>query len=420
MRSEEVRAAAAIVLAVPLITMVFAGPGLLAGPEPAPAAAPTGQADAGSSPPYSNLEHVAQVPGIRQGGGVWVDGDHGYVTGYNSDRFHVVDLSDPTAPTVVGEDRMFGRDVNVVHHPDGNTYALVAQNDAFRVVDVSDPTDPTVVGAHGANAHNLVDLPGTTYVYVANSAGDDSSNVIVDVGDPSRPTTAGRWGDTGCHDIELNTDLDRLYCSGVGRTEIWDISSPLVPQHVTTITNPLISAPGAVPQKPNFLGAFGDLGPGLHHWSVDAQGGDLLIIGDEYAGGLGPGCTAHAQTTAAGQRAQASDPVGALWFYDISDVDDPELLSWYSPTVPADDQLGNGWTYPSCTSHFGEVIDGADQLVVGWYRAGTVLVDFADPSQPLQAAQWRDNAVTWDARLAGDGYLLTGDLARGSDILRLT
>lgn len=415
MRTEEVRTAAALVLAVPLVVAtVLAAPAADTG-----GVTPQVQGQAaseGSQAPYTGIEHVADVPDIPEGAGVWVDGSYAYVTGYESEELHVIDLSDPTAPSVVGNVDLFGRDVNVIDHPDGNTYALVAQNDEFVIVDVTDPSDPHVVENHGANAHNVVHLPGTTLVIISNSAGDDADNPIVDISDPNNPRTVTRWGDTGCHDIEFNTDLDRLYCAGVGRTEIWDISTPTQPEHVSTITNPLISAPGAVPQKPNFLGAFGDLGPGVHHWATDARGGDLLIIGDEYGGGLAAGCGAHAQ--AAG--VSASDPLGALWFYDISDPTDPQLEGWYSPTIPADDQLGGGWAYPSCTSHFGEVIDGADQLVAGWYRAGTVLVDFRDPANPMQAGQWRDDAVTWDVRLAGDGYVVTGDLARGSDVLRLT
>lgn len=389
---EEVRPAAACLATGLLVVSMLAG-----------AARPTADADG-----YTGLDHVASLPEIGAGAGIRIDGDHAYVPSYDEERFSVVDLTDPENATVVGTADTGGRDVAVVHHDDGRTTALVADNGDFELVDVTDPASPTPVATHPAAAHNVAVKPGTELAYVSTSSGDGGEIPVVDVSDPADPVTVAHVGDRGCHDLEFHqrNGSDRMVCAGVGATQIWNVSDPLDPTLVAEVTNPLISAGG-------FAGApLEVLTPGLHHWATTARDGELLIIGDEYMGALGDACAAHAE--AAGR--SVSGPLGALWFYDLSDEDDPKLRGWFSPDQPAT----NGIPGIRCTAHFGEVIDGTDQLVTAWYRAGVLLVDFSDPSNPILVDRFADGTETWDARLTGDGYVVTGDLDRGSDVLELT
>jgi hypothetical protein len=60
-----------------------------------------------------------------------------------------------------------------------------------------------------------------------------------------------------------------------------------------------------------------------------------------------------------------------------------------------------------------------DILAMAFYRAGVVLVDFTDVTNPTLLDQFDDGTDTWEVQYY-NGYLFTGDLARGMDVLRLT
>jgi hypothetical protein len=124
---------------------------------------------------------------------------------------------------------------------------------------------------------------------------------------------------------------------------------------------------------------------------------------------------------------QASGPVGNLWFYDITDEEDPQLQGWISPThhytsnPPHDDRLteiGGAGVPAGCTAHFGQLLPQENMLAMAFYGAGVVIIDFNDPMNPMIVDQWNENTNVWDVWFY-QGYLFTGDLARGMDILTL-
>jgi hypothetical protein len=131
----------------------------------------------------------------------------------------------------------------------------------------------------------------------------------------------------------------------------------------------------------------------------------------------------------------ASGPFGNLWFYDIKDEKNPKLLGWFSPpphTVtdprppppppsPNPFLVFGGWL-PGCTAHHGRLVpdpEGKRELVaMAWYGAGVVLVDFSDASDPKLVDEWNPGTNTWEAWYY-NGYVFTGDLERGLDVLTL-
>jgi hypothetical protein len=170
----------------------------------------------------------------------------------------------------------------------------------------------------------------------------------------------------------------------------------------------------------------------LHHFATASNDGSILIIGDEHRGGGNPGACFHYDPVTG-----TSTPLGALWFFDISDLSDPVLLSWLSPpfvapvvptlpTSPNTDPsvigqlVGGAYTaVPNCTAHFGQVLPGQDKIVIGWYSAGVLLIDFSDPGNPVILDQYQPEGVnTWSARVS-NGYVFTGDIGRGMDVLKL-
>ncbi len=108
----------------------------------------------------------------------------------------IVDLSDPTDPTWVGQcdvppadglTRLTFHDIEVA----GDTAYLASSNQGLVVVDVSDETDPVVVGRLDNSDANVEYSTATAlavegdYAYVA---GMDVAMTIVDVSDPTDPT----------------------------------------------------------------------------------------------------------------------------------------------------------------------------------------------------------------------------------------
>ncbi len=83
-------------------------------------------------------------------------------------------------------------------------------------------------------------------------------------------------------------------------------------------------------------------------------------------------------------------------------------------------------SHATCTSHFGRTIEDTNHLVMAFYGAGVILVDFNDLDNPRIVDQWRpvsaDAAapgITWDAWYY-EGYVFTGDITRGMDVLKLS
>ena len=388
----------------------------------------------------SAVEHVTQAADVSTGAGIWIDGHHAFVSA-RGDGLFVVDLMDPESPTVIAHvsavdglgDPMYARDADVIHVPvtleDGTVedraiLGLSGANQGIHFLDVTNAHEPryitTILEELEVGSHNLAMHPTLPYVYNSASNGEGGTIDIIDVSDPDAPVVVTTFGDLGCHDITflVTEEKQRLYCPGIARTQIWDIADPTAGVLISEITmDPLPTRGGGAVN----LDPMQSFGQGLHHSAYATHDGDLLIIGDEFMGGGGPGCQANAAGV-------VSSPTGALWFVDTSDEVNWELLGWFSPEFPANNapspnpsNPGPGMVLsalPNCTSHFGQLIPGEDKIVMGWYTAGVILLDFSDPTSPQMLSQWNQGTNTWDARLY-HGYALTGDIARGLDVFKL-
>lgn len=371
----------------------------------------------------SGIEHLSPLEveeGPLNGGGIWTHGDYAYVSGLGS-GFHVVDISDPKDPARVGNisgEEVYSRDADLLRSPNRTVVVLATQSGGMTFVNVTDPTRPEVLSILEIEPnHNVAVVPDTTLVYNSPSTGQGNANEIVDASDPTKPEVVGEFGTYGCHDITFFTseDKQRAYCAGVDVTEIWDISDPRSPELVSTISNPCMDDDAPAP--------WSNCG-GLHHTAFVNHDGSILMVGDEFQGGGGPGCGAQQSV---GDTSVAT-PIGALWFYDVSEETSPELVGWFAPDVPAQRHAtsaastaeNNPTATPfsmSCTAHFGDLVPGKEMAVIGWYHAGVLLVDFSDPSNPVQVDQWNTEAWVWDAKVH-NGYVFTGDISRGLDTFR--
>ena len=127
---------------------------------------------------------------------VFVLGDYAYVAAAGGDSLAVVDVSDPSAPTIVGTLALdnFFLDLFV-----SGRYAYVIINDFagiindLRVIDISNPALPTTVGTLNIDGDGLNGLfVSGRYAYVIDGSSDDLK--VIDISNPSLPAIVGTVG----------------------------------------------------------------------------------------------------------------------------------------------------------------------------------------------------------------------------------
>ena len=375
---------------------------------PVPAAVPT--------PTAAGIHAMQPIASVRNSTlGEWVENGLVYLSSA-SDGLRIVDVHDPANPVVLAKDipQSSSRDVDLIHHPNGHLYAILADSaeQQMKLFDVTNPANVSFVVKTTTCDHTVAVVPGTTVVYgswslcqASHPQQMEQGDVeILDFKDPAHPvskimafppvamTAAGPKPitATSCHEMTFNAALHRAYCAAITDTQIWDDTDPLNPTITVVIDDPFVN---------------------VHHSVWDADNGTTLIIGDEFAGAEPPTpmCTDKAEL-----------PTSALAFYDIKDLANPTRVGYYNIPYDAIGGSADAKRLQYCSTHLGDVIDGTDLIVMGWYSAGTVIVDFKDPTHATTVTTWRapgDSSV-WETRYM-DGHVYASDEIRGLDILKL-
>ena len=371
------------------------------------------------------LKPVARAAdaGSKQAGGIAVFGSLVVKPGFGRDaQTAVIDISDPMAPQVLSTMDVQTRGAGIIAYPNGRLLTVLSTSQNILVYDITDPTSPKQLPSleSPTGSHKLGVVPGTPIVYNANSNGgggatgnflDPTANVgsgngqteIYDLSNPDADAFEPIIfkNGYGCHHIYfwITAEKQRALCAGLQYTQIWDIANPLEPKVIVSIpvhhgVNP-VPAVSAVPVM-------------FSHSAMYNDDGTVLVVGDEMMGGGTAECVGVGTPAT-----QVSGPMGALWFYDVKDEKNPKLLGWFSPGITPAQATG------SCTAHHGRLVpgpDGRQLLAMAFYGAGVVLVDFTDPTKPVKAGQFAQGTDTWEVWYY-NGYLFTGDLARGLDVL---
>lgn len=198
----------------------------------------------------------------------------------------------------------------------------------------------------------------------------------------------------GCHDVTVFLQRGIAAAACLTESQIWDVSQPANPRILSRIQNPRIN---------------------IHHGTTFSFDGKTLVIGDELGGAI----------VATGCMTAGNAPLGALWFYDVSDYMRPQMRGYFQ--IPQ--------TQPSifCTSHQMNTIplrSGRDVLSLGWYNGGTAVVDFTDPAAPEQLGHYiasEPQSAAWSSYWYR-GYIFVNNydeqlnaatVSRGFDVLRI-
>jgi hypothetical protein len=155
---------------------------------------------------------------------------------------------------------------------------------------------------------------------------------------------------------------------------LFDISDPVHPVRLSHFDNPFVEN---------------------HHSTTFSNDGNTLVLDDEVYTGLCAGGT--------------GEPLGALWFYDISDPRAPEELGFF--------QLPRRTEEHFCYAHESNVVPmpgPRDIVVTGWFGGGVNLVDFTDPSRPREIAFWVSSGLDGQHSFPRAGYWYNGHVYAGN------
>ncbi|HEU4913595.1 MAG TPA: hypothetical protein VFV76_17035 [Actinomycetes bacterium] len=235
--------------------------------------------------------------------------------------------------------------------------------EGLHVFDVSDVKDPELVASvdlsNGSipgrcGSHTATGVPDEgddrLLVYNSGSQCDGFDVVEVPLDDPEEATylrtePAGRH----CHDTGVILgDIELTACAGDDGYTLWDISDSLEdPEQIDSVVVP---------------------GVGIGHSVQFSNDGEVIVFGHEPGGGVQAAC----QTT-------NPDADKSYFFYD---TEEGELLgTWVLPRPQTNIE--------NCTLHNFNIVpmkNDRDILVHGSYQAGTGVVDFTDPANPVELA----------------------------------
>ena len=255
-----------------------------------------------------------------------------------------------------------------------------AGKEGLRILDISDPRRPEQVHfvETDCGSHTHVINPHGDTVYIYNQSYPLSaptatcsvathrkvSIIEVPVNDPTSAKVIGNLDvspEIGCHDVTIFPDGKTAAAACIGETQIWDVSDPGKPSITSRIVNPSIE---------------------IHHGTGVTWDQKYLAIADEFAGSVTGECVGD-----------QNSPIGALWFYDISDLTLPVLVGYYNTPRGARPETPGEAAYMKCTSHNFNVLPMKDEgryiATVGYRSAGMSVVDFSDPTAPVELAYYK-------------------------------
>ncbi|PWB68537.1 MAG: hypothetical protein C3F15_16150 [Holophagae bacterium] len=152
---------------------------------------------------------------------VAVSGDNAYVG--SGRTLLIADVSDPSAPGLVGEVTFPGDVADVAV---SGSYAYVAAGGLY-VIDVSTPSAPVVVGDY-STLGTAVAVAGDYAYVVGVGLGLYTFLEVIDVSTPSAPIEVG-WVETTCGWADVAVSGSYAYVVGWGGLNVIDVSTPTAP-----------------------------------------------------------------------------------------------------------------------------------------------------------------------------------------------
>jgi hypothetical protein len=381
----------------------------------APLAATAATADAGADRPaaFEPLGSV-DVQGSKEVV-VGPEGDYAFVA--TTTGFVVVDVSDPANPSMVATEQNLtdpdGNDLKQVFDVKYDAGQLLVASGAqggkpfgFYLYDVSDPTAPSQVGdwyptpSHGIHNCDLAD----GVAYLTGNTEDGPKVVAVDVS--SQPFSEldtfqpGDWKDawaeppnTAIHDLTVHGDYVYAAYWDAG-TWILDTSDPANLSFVSRVGDYDIETLREIASRQTYIEPKGN----DHYVTVNEDATVMAEGGESWDFRLGD---------------DSGGPSG-ITLYDVTDEANPKRLAHIDAPTSDNNSFRDDPTWT--TSHNFHLTN--DRLYASWYQGGVSVHDVSDPANPERVAWWcaPDEYAFWAARLASEGecFVATSGASNGT------
>lgn len=198
--------------------------------------------------PRGSVAHATQLDDVR---GFDIAGNYAYVAAMNSDRFTVVDISNPYAPAIVSSISNALLD-GAIHVKVVGNYALVTSrySDQVVTINISNPASPSIVNnlTHVTYLDEPIPLViKGNYAYVG--AVNSNYFTVLNISNPAAPSLVTAITDVNMItpvDIALDGDYAYVAAEGSGRLFIINIANPAAPYIVSSVTHANLDRPVGV------------------------------------------------------------------------------------------------------------------------------------------------------------------------------
>lgn len=427
------------------------------------------------SKPVASVELVGHSDLLGRGmnAALAIAGNYVYVGSRTDGEFHedagvlIVDVSDPTAPAVVGQigqpDEalvgMSSRELRAV--PDKNWLLVLnfacspsihdcrlprsrfpitggaAETDNIKIYDISQPTAPVLIGEHDFNSspanpdasphefHLWRDPADADRIllYVSTPVGPPAMQVV-DISDPANTTVIATFDPIDDAGLEEPRDsaalLHSVSVTADGRTGFisYETAGMMIidtSDIADGISDPQIRMLSPIDKRVDYSPPF----PDGTHSTVEIPGKPYAILTDEvYPAPAFPGC-----------------PWGWARIVDYSDPTTPFIASEYKveendPSVCTSAEGGPNLV--TVTAHNTTATENV--ALISWHSAGLEIVDVSDPTNPSRLLRYRpqpiasvatedpalsgDPVLMWSYPIIKDGLIYVVDIRNGLYILR--
>jgi hypothetical protein len=312
-----------------------------------------------------------------------VAGRYAVVVDASSRGLHVIDVSDPQSPLLVGRAEARGATDVVM----SGGHAFVASVTGLRVFDLADPANPHLVGHYEAiSAAGLaaVAISGSHAYLTRGTAGLE----VIDISDPADPTLVGTHALPQIAFTLKVSETHAYVADAFGGLLVFDVSSPAAPARVGAYqTTHWLNAIDVR----NATGYLADYGLGLLVMDLSDPRRPEIV-------GRAPTRRDHDQVAAADELAYVVGRFG-LEVFDVSDPAAPVRVGEYADSR----------AYRNLALH--------DEFIYVGSSAGLRTFDVSDPAAPLHTHTYLGGQIN---AVVNDGEQLLCASYNGLDILDLT
>jgi hypothetical protein len=407
---------------------------------------------------------------------VVVDGDYAYMTNYLRDSVSILNISDPTNPTLVSE--IVNNDWTIRLNgasgiiKEGNYLYVASQiSDALQIINVSNPASPSIIWTL-RNTTTLNGARGITkswnYIYITCDLYDALQ--IINVSNPASPSIIWTLLDTttlnGARDIKIIGNYAYITSYDGDRLTIINISNPATPTVSASLydaTN--LNGAWGIEISWNYAYVSSFLGNSIRIIDISNPATPTAITSISYNGGYS--ITNPREVLVDGNKlfissygsdainiADISIPSAPVFVNKIVHNTSNPLLDWVyglfkvwnllyvasytssaleileisypiTNNVPLKEKMTHLWKINNSTTYDGAydvVVDGDYAYMTTYWRDSVAILNISDPTNPTLISEIRDNAGT--IRLNGaSGIIKEGDYlyvaSQASDALQI-